>query len=73
MTLTQLIEEAESDEDLGFRKRLRRIKGHLLDILNLTGFSNQTIHMMKRLNRFKIQLRDLGTIHQLMDHSLVIL
>ncbi|MFZ0442715.1 MAG: hypothetical protein WAL81_08765 [Methanobacterium sp.] len=43
MTLTQLIEEAESDEDLGFRKRLRRIKGHLLDILNLTGFSNQTI------------------------------
>jgi integrase len=32
MTLTQLIEEAESDEDLGIRKRLRRIKGHLIDL-----------------------------------------
>ncbi|MFY9637261.1 MAG: hypothetical protein WAK14_00480 [Methanobacterium sp.] len=57
MTLTQLIEEAESDEDLGFRKRLRRIKGHLLDILNLTGFIIKPFHMMKRLNRFKIQLK----------------
>src|SRR5664279_2398278 len=32
MTLTQLIEEAESDEDLGIRKRLRRIKVHLIDL-----------------------------------------
>ena len=32
MTLTQLIEEAESDEDLGTRKRLRRIKVHLTDL-----------------------------------------
>ena len=32
MTLTQLIEEAEADEDLGIRKRLRRIKGHLADL-----------------------------------------
>ena len=32
MTLTQLIEEAESDEDIGIRKRLRRIKGHLIDL-----------------------------------------
>ncbi len=45
----------------------------ILDILNLTGFSNQTIHMMKRLNRFKIQLRDLGTIHQLRIDPLAIL
>ena len=34
MTLTQLIEEAESDEDLGIRKRLRRIKVHLIDLQN---------------------------------------
>jgi integrase len=32
MTLTQLIEEAESDEDLRIRKRLRRIKVHLIDL-----------------------------------------
>ena len=32
MTLTQLIEEAESDEDLGIGKILRRIKAHLLDL-----------------------------------------
>jgi integrase len=32
MTLTQLIEEAESDEDLRIRKRLRRIKLHLIDL-----------------------------------------
>ena len=29
---TQLIEEAETDEDKGIRKRLRRIKGHLTDL-----------------------------------------
>ncbi len=32
MTLTELIEEAEIDEDLGIRKRLRRIKIHLTDL-----------------------------------------
>lgn len=32
MTLTQLIEEAESDEDLGIRKKLRKIKVHLTDL-----------------------------------------
>ena len=32
MTLTELIEEAESDEDLCIRKRLRRIKAHLIDL-----------------------------------------
>lgn len=32
MTLTQLIEEAETDEDNKIRKRLRRIKGHLIDL-----------------------------------------
>ena len=32
MTLTQLIEEAEADEDTGIRKRLRRIKVHLTDL-----------------------------------------
>lgn len=32
MTPTQLIEEAEADEDNRIRKRLRRVKGHLIDL-----------------------------------------
>lgn len=32
MTLTQLIEEAKTDEDNKIRKRLRRLKGHLIDL-----------------------------------------
>ena len=32
MTLTELIEEAEADEDNKIRKRLRRLKGHLIDL-----------------------------------------
>jgi hypothetical protein len=32
MTPTQFIEEAEVDEDLRIRKRLRRIKVHLIDL-----------------------------------------
>lgn len=46
MTLTDLIEEAERDEDLGIRKRLRRIKGHfteLQDHLITNDFSPQKI------------------------------
>jgi len=46
MTLTDLIEEAERDEDLGIRKRLKRIKVHfteLQDHLITNDFSPQKI------------------------------
>jgi hypothetical protein len=34
MTPTQLIEEAEADEDNRIRKNLRRVKTHLIDLKN---------------------------------------